>query len=202
MRVLGVDPGPTSCGFALLEVTGGLAQHIACGAMSGLDLAVEIRDAQRKPDLIAIERGAGAHAGIARKRGAQAALSIAKHGGNAQEIGGFLRGVAWLLGIDVVELAATVVRSHFKIPHRKAHRPLDPRTMEPVTEDVLVERVVRRLISDWPDRSANHERDAGLVGLAAARGVRPPPPVLTARSKPGPRNRVKVSTGQNGTLAK
>jgi len=106
MRVIGVDPGSKKHGVAILLFDGSRISHHLTFHVD-TDALVAILRKEDASTIVGIETSSGVFAGVARKRGAQAAISVAAASTPAIRADGFVEGVCVGLGLTVLRCAAT-----------------------------------------------------------------------------------------------
>lgn len=140
--VLGIDPGPTSHGWAVICVHDlQTAEYLACGeseAVRGLPFFTPV-----PPALCAIERPAG---------GGYSPATVPPLLETAYQAG-ILSGMARGRNLEVTPLCAADWRREV-VGRGNA-------------EDAAVKDAVTRIVRGWPKRSNAHQRDAAGVALAA-----------------------------------
>lgn len=145
--VLGVDPGPSSHGWALVRVVDlQSAEWLACGDVDVTEIGSlfsRIGVECPEPALVAIERPAG---------GGYSPATVPPLLETAYQAGR-VAGVAERLALSVRPLAAADWRREV-VGRGNA-------------ENAAIKDAVLRLVRGWPKRSNAHERDAAGVALAA-----------------------------------
>jgi Holliday junction resolvasome RuvABC endonuclease subunit len=149
--ILGIDPGPTSCGWAIVETRGGgggvpsTCRFVAGGKREpAVDLLWPM---MRSTHVVAIERprGYGAGDGQAVRMGPLMDTSY---------VAGMCFALAWMEDRQVIEMRAA-----------------DWRRMicgKGAASDAAVKTSVEKLVAGMPKRSNTHLRDAVGIALAAA----------------------------------
>jgi len=143
--VLGIDPGPSAHGWALLRV---LDLQTAEWLALGVDKpdwydALTLASFAVRPELVAIERPAG---------GGYSPATVPPLLETAYQAG-ILAGRALAAGLDVSPLCAADWRREV-VGRGNA-------------EDAAIKDAVLRLVTGWPKKSNAHHRDAAGVALAA-----------------------------------
>jgi len=150
--VLGIDPGPSKHGWALLDFStpnapvwflGGACEEIE-GVFDGLDAS------GTRPALVAIEQPRALHNPMA--NGPVIATAWA---------GGIVVGLARSRGFEVVEVGQNEWRLAL-VGHSRAGDNVDHK----------VEAHLRRFVRQFPTRSSTHARDAAGVACVAYRAAR------------------------------
>lgn len=153
--VVGIDPGASLHGVALLRVSGLRASFVEAHHLDTDALVSWLRDLAAQAPHVAIETAHGVHAGIVRARGAQAALSIARASVATTRADGVIEGVSVGLGIPTMRATALEWRAALAGGRQAS--------------DAMVAAMVPRLVSGWPTRSNAHTRDAAGVAVFCAR---------------------------------
>lgn len=146
-RVLGIDPGPTKSGFALLDFTVKSAPiWIQAGTSEDVGMLIDTYDAE--PDmLIAIEQPRALHNPMANIQVMRTAW-----------VGGDVHGYARARGFNVVAVGVNEWRIAF-VGHSRRGDDVDHK----------VEAELRRHVREMPARSSSHARDAAGVACIGAR---------------------------------
>lgn len=150
--ILGLDPGSSSTGWALVDTRGGagrpiITTYLDAGAVASTAEMVAGLLSMYSPDAVAVEKLEGI-AYASKGPGIVAGLVSSAHAA------GVIVGVASALGHHVEQLTAR-----------------DWRRLvlgQPAATDQQIARVIPTLVRGWPKRSNVHERDAGGVALAIA----------------------------------
>lgn len=151
--ILAVDPGSSSCGFALVEPAGTRVEYVDAGAFpaDGDAFAALFRGLHARIHTVAVERPAGYAYDPARSK-------------HLLATGVSAGGVAWVgawLGKRVVEVTATEVRRALLGKAR-----LGPRAKEGDV-DRLIKAALPGLVLEMPARTNVHVRDALAVAVVA-----------------------------------
>lgn len=153
--VVGIDPGASLHGVALLRVSGARASFVEAHRLDTTELVLWLKALAIQAPYVAIETAYGVHAGIARTRGAQAALSIARASVATTRADGVIEGVC--VGLGLVTMRATALEWRAALAGGRQ------------ASDAAVAAMVPRLVSGWPARSNAHTRDAAGVAVFCAR---------------------------------
>jgi Holliday junction resolvasome RuvABC endonuclease subunit len=152
-RVLGVDPGPTHNGWALLDFTVSTAPLWHLGGTCGDELedVFDTLDAAGlRPDLVCVERPRALHNPMANVPLMATAWA-----------GGIVVGIARARGLDVLELGQNEWRLGL-VGHSAKGERVDPK----------VEAALRLLVRQLPARTSVHARDAAGVACVGYRAAR------------------------------
>lgn len=146
MIIFGIDPGPKTCGFAVLNCDRFEATFVAKGTFpSNVDGVADAIERHGPVLLVALEQPAGYAYSIERSKDL---IETAR-------VGGLINGIATLRGIEVKAFPATEWRRSVVGKGNASNK--------------LISLVVPRQIKGWPKRSNNHERDAAGVALYVGR---------------------------------
>jgi Holliday junction resolvasome RuvABC endonuclease subunit len=146
-RVLGIDPGPTKSGFALLDFTVKSAPiWVQGGTSEDVGMLIDSYDAEPGM-LIAIEQPRALHNPMANVQVMRTAWA-----------GGDVHGYARAKGFEVVIVGVNEWRIAF-VGHSKRGENVDAK----------VEAMLRTLVREMPPRSSTHARDAAGVACIGAR---------------------------------
>lgn len=163
MRVLALDPGPASSGFAILDsiegdrtrcarVDHGEVDSDVAKLIGWASLWVVARCNGPRVDAIAIELPDGIHT-----RDVKAARSIGSATQKSARVGGYLAGFAQSLAIPLFEIERNAW----------ARRLCGPGPRGGSASNGAVEAAVLRHVVGWPKRSNTHHRDAAGLGVIA-----------------------------------
>lgn len=151
MIILGIDPGPTECGWMSLSSARdrvGPWHFDNCGNVESKYAAIRELLDEVQPNVLAVERPKWQDHG----RNPVATRAIAS---NLIETNYVVARIVAMVGVIVVELPAQTWRLGL-IRDRAA-------------KDAQIKRALQALVPGLPKRTNAHERDAGGVALAAAR---------------------------------
>lgn len=150
MRILGFDPGPEMCGYAMLRSTGDRSRPMfVCGGTvksRGTDLAALIGGEATaaggvEPFVVAIE--------VVRGYAYEPARSSALHA--TAQIAGMIQGLCHGLSVACESMSGAEWRKHM--------------VGKGNADDALVKAAVRTLVDGLPDRTNVHLRDAAGVAF-------------------------------------
>jgi Holliday junction resolvasome RuvABC endonuclease subunit len=147
LLVIAFDPGPTTCGLAVVQRTRGSARFISASNIPSTQAAVREALATSGASIVAVETPSGfihQHA-----RGAQL-LATAR-------IAGMIVGQAAALGLATLEMSAQDWR-----------RPFCGGGHRGVPGDAAVKAAIRVFVTDVPKRTNTHVRDAIALATVAS----------------------------------
>lgn len=156
MRILGIDPGSTMFGWALLETRGGAdglprtAVALSCGMTSSTMQDATALLSECRAAVVAIEKLEG----YAFKREGKGANAVVAGLVSSSYVAGGIAWLAWSRGVRVEERTALVARR--TVLGRGA------------ATDKHIAHVVPSLVHAWPKVSNPHQRDAAIVALSVA----------------------------------
>lgn len=146
MIILGIDPGPTTCGVAWIDLDRYDARLIDKGKIDSTPDAIVGAIGKHGPLLVlALEQPAGYAYSLERSRDL---IETAR-------VGGVIAGIAGSLRIEIDTATASEWRRAI--------------VGKGNASDKLIGQVIPRQIKGWPSRSNNHERDAAGVALFIGR---------------------------------
>lgn len=144
MIVLGIDPGPKLCGWALMD----LSERAPYWKYGGADILGDIVGwaEMRRPDLVVVEKPAALHR-------AQANASII----DTAFAGGFAFGSLYEAGYECVTVSPPQVRASLIGVAKRGN------------QDAAIKAVLERLIVGRPKRWNDHMRDAAAAAIVGYR---------------------------------